>query len=88
MVPIVLLTILGAVFSLVLVFASKIFKIDEDANFKEIRSCLPGINCSVCGYANCDEYARGILNGEVLTKCLPGGKTTREKLEKALEDRK
>ena len=88
LIPILLLTVAGLIFSLLLIFASNLFKTDEDLGFNEVRSCLPGINCSVCGYANCDEYARGILDGDIITKCRPGGKATQEKLEKVLGDKK
>ena len=88
LIPILLLTGSGIVFSLLLIFASKIFKIDDDCEFNNVRNCLPGINCSVCGYASCDEYARGILDGDVITKCRPGGKVTQEKLKKVLDHKK
>lgn len=87
-IPILLLTLTGLVLSILLIFASKIFKADDDIVFNEIRSCLPGINCSVCGYASCDEYARAIANGDVITKCRPGGKQAQEKLKKAIEQKK
>ena len=88
LIPILLLTLSGFVFSLLLTFASKLFKTDDGTDFDAVRSCLPGINCSVCGYASCDEYARGILSGDVITKCRPGGKVTQEKLEKVIGDKK
>ena len=87
LIPILFLTVAGLVFSLLLIFASNVFKINEDSNFDNVRACLPGINCSVCGYANCDEYARGILNGDAITKCRPGGKATKEKLEKIIGEK-
>ena len=87
-VPIMLLTVSGFIFSILLILASKIFKTADNDIFEEIRCCLPGINCSVCGYASCDEYARAIANGEVITKCRPGGKQAQEKLENVLADKK
>ena len=87
-IPVLLLTISGLLFSILLIIASKIFKTDDSDIFTEIRSCLPGINCSVCGYANCDEYATGIIKGDIITKCRPGGKDTQEKLENVLAHKK
>ena len=86
-IPILLLTLSGLAFSTLLIFVSKLFKTDDDFDFNNVRSCLPGINCSVCGYASCDEYARGILDGDIITKCRPGGKATQEKLKKVLDDK-
>ena len=86
-IPILLMTLAGLIFSVLLTFASHIFKNNEDSDFDEVRACLPGINCSVCGYASCDEYARGILNGDVITKCKPGGKAAKEKLEIVIHNR-
>lgn len=87
-IPVLLLTASGFIFSILIVLASKIFKTEEADIFEKIRSCLPGINCSVCGYASCDEYARGIIKGDIKTKCRPGGKSTQEKLEDVLEEKK
>jgi len=84
-VPVLVLTVVGLVSSLLLVVASHIFKGDSDERFNEIRACLPGINCSLCGYPNCDEYARGIIEGDVITKCRPGGKKTVERLAEKIK---
>ena len=84
LIPILFLTVAGLVFSLLLIFASNVFKINEDSNFDNVRACLPGINCSVCGYANCDEYARGILNGDAITKCRPGEKQLKKNSRRSL----
>lgn len=85
LIPIVFLTAIGLLSSLLLVIAAHIFKTDSDERFNKIRSCLPGINCSLCGYPNCDEYAWGILEGDAITKCRPGGKKTVDRLTEELK---
>lgn len=82
--PIAAVTVIGCICAVLLAVAASFFAVKSDERFDEVRSCLPGINCSACGYANCDEYAKGILNGDVITKCRPGGKKTVDKLSQAV----
>lgn len=67
---------LGAVFGLVLAFASKVFTVEVDPRQEAICDVLPGANCGGCGYAGCSGYAAAILNGVPTNKCLPGGDET------------
>lgn len=42
-----------------------------------IDQCLPQTQCGECGYNGCKPYAKAIAEqGEVITKCPPGGVTT------------
>ena len=47
---IAVLSILGAVFGLVLAVASKVFEVKKDPREEEILSHLAGANCGGCGY--------------------------------------
>ena len=43
------LGILGAVFGLILAYASKVFAVEKDPREEAILGCLPGANCGGCG---------------------------------------
>jgi len=76
---------LGGFFSIVLIIANKIFKVEEDPRVKIIEDLLPGINCGACGYAGCRDYAEAIvLKGESVTRCAPGGEEVAEIISKVL----
>ena len=57
---------------LILVF-SHFFAVEENPLKKEVRECLPGINCGACGYKGCDDYAEALAEGGVQPNlCVPG----------------
>ena len=85
--PLVLVTGIGLILGILLTAASLIFAVQTDEQFDRVRSCLPGVNCSACGYPNCDAYAKGILEGDSIGKCRPGGKKTLEKLQQIFPER-
>ena len=64
----------AAICGALLVFASKVFAVEEAPLFPAIRQYLPGANCGACGYAGCDGYARALANGEETrcNLCVPG----------------
>lgn len=39
----------------------------------DIEALLPQTQCGLCDFAGCKPYAKAILNGEAINKCLPGG---------------
>jgi len=52
---------------------SKLFAVPENPLKKEIRACLPGINCGACGFKGCDDYAAALAEGGVKPNlCVPG----------------
>lgn len=67
------LGILGAVFGLVLAYASKVFAVEKDPREEAIASCLPGANCGGCGYPGCGGYAAAVAKGEAATNCCAAG---------------
>ena len=49
------------------------FAIPSDETRKAIRACLPGINCGVCGFKGCDDYAAAVAEGKAKPNlCVPG----------------
>ena len=50
---IAVLSILGALFGLVLAVASKVFEVKKDPREEEILSHLAGANCGGCGFPGC-----------------------------------
>ncbi|MDF2566955.1 MAG: electron transport complex, RnfABCDGE type, subunit [Oscillospiraceae bacterium] len=78
--PILIFLILGLVSGLLLAIASTVFSVNTGKKAQQVREVLPGINCSVCGFSGCDEYAKQIVQNSVVTnKCIPGGdKASRE----------
>ncbi len=76
---VLVLSILGAVFALILAVASKVFEVKEDPRLAEILSSLPGANCGGCGYPGCAGCAAAILAGKAPVNACPsntGERTT------------
>lgn len=71
--------------ALLLSFAAKKFKVEEDPKKEKIVSVLPGVNCGACGYAGCEQYAQAILSKDVeITLCKPGGSEVSKKIAEIL----
>ena len=82
-IPVVLVVIVGLLASCMLSYASKVFAVQEDQLFLDLRAELPGANCGGCGYAGCDDYAHAMAEGEgetPCTKCSVGGPAVAAKL--------
>jgi Na+-translocating ferredoxin:NAD+ oxidoreductase subunit B len=68
------ISILAAVFGLVLGYASIRFKVEADPIVDQIDSILPQTQCGQCGFAGCRPYAEAIAAGEAeINRCPPGG---------------
>lgn len=64
------ITVIAGVFLSVF---SHLFAVPENPLKKQIRECLPGINCGACGYKGCDDYAEALSKGNVSPSlCVPG----------------
>ncbi len=70
---VVLMTAVGLIGSLLLLFASRKFAIGEDERLTYLVSILPGVNCGSCGYAGCEQYAKAMIAGAAPNACTPGG---------------
>lgn len=42
-------------------------------NYKQIDKVLPQTQCRECTYQDCQSYAKAILKGERIDRCIPGG---------------
>ncbi|MCL2055302.1 MAG: RnfABCDGE type electron transport complex subunit B [Oscillospiraceae bacterium] len=64
-----------------LTFASKFFEVKTDPRIDSIIGVLPQINCGVCGYAGCADYAGAIVkDGSPANLCKPGGTDCMEEI--------
>ena len=73
LIALAVIAVLGLVSSLLLSVASHFMQVKEDETAKQLRACLPGINCGACGYKGCDDYAAALSEGNVKTNlCIPG----------------
>ena len=62
---------------IILLVCSRLFYVPENPLKKQIRACLPGINCGACGYKGCDDYAEALANNEAKPSlCVPGAQET------------
>ncbi len=70
---------IAVIVGVLLLVCSHFFYVPENPIKREIRECLPGVNCGACGYKGCDDYAEALANGGVKPNlCAPGGKATVE----------
>lgn len=78
LIPVILLTVIGAVCAILLTVSNVFFGVKEDEKATAIREHLPGANCGACGYTGCDGYAKALSDGaEGKTNlCIPGGDKT------------
>ena len=70
---VVVLGVLGAIFGLILAYASKAFAVEKDPREEAISACLPGANCGGCGYPGCSGYAAAVVAGKAATNCCAAG---------------
>ena len=71
----------GLIAGILLALISRFFGVDEDPKIKEIRACLPGINCGACGYKGCDDYAATLAKGQAAPNlCIPGADDTAKEI--------
>ncbi len=83
--PILLFVGLGIIAGLLLAVASTVFAVKSDEKTKAVREALPGINCGVCGFSGCDQYAEKIVKeGERVNRCVPGGEAAAQKISKIM----
>jgi electron transport complex protein RnfB len=71
------LSLLAAVFGLLLGYASIRFRVEGDPIIEKIDALLPQTQCGQCGYPGCRPYAEAIGRGEAdINRCAPGGENT------------
>jgi electron transport complex protein RnfB len=65
---------LGLAVGILLIVASRKFKVETNPLVDEILSVLPNANCGACGYAGCADFAQRVVNeGAPINGCPVGG---------------
>ena len=81
LIALVVLTVLGAVFGMILAFAAKVFAVKKDPREEAIAGCLPGANCGGCGFPGCGGYAAAVVAGTApVNACAAGGAAVAAKI--------
>jgi len=76
---------IGLLMGILLALVSRFFGVEESRKRKQIRECLPGINCGACGYKGCDDYAAALAEGNAPPNlCVPGAEDTAAALASVL----
>lgn len=82
---VLLLTLAGLLFGLLLGFAARRFARQDDPLFEQIDNLLPQSQCGQCGYAGCKPYAEAICKqGVPINRCAPGGEAVMLKIAEVL----
>ncbi|MFA6383968.1 MAG: RnfABCDGE type electron transport complex subunit B [Candidatus Omnitrophota bacterium] len=83
--PVITLSVLGAIFGVGLAIASKVFAVKIDPRLENIHGLLPGANCGACGAAGCFGFAESLLSGTMpLDSCKGVTDENREKIARIL----
>lgn len=72
---------IALVLGILLSVFSHFFAVKDNPMKKQIRECLPGINCGACGYKGCDDYADALSQGGVKPNlCIPGAQKVADQI--------
>ena len=83
MISILLMGLLGLIFSLLLSIARIRLLTKEDPMVERIEHILPGANCGSCGYPGCRAFAEAVVNGQATPDgCSVGGREVSEAIAK------
>ena len=79
---VICLAALGLIFSVVLYFVAKAFKVEEDGRIDQVEALLPGANCGGCGNAGCRAFAEKAVKADTLDDlfCPVGGNEAMKKI--------
>ncbi|EGY28804.1 electron transport complex, RnfABCDGE type, B subunit [Candidatus Regiella insecticola 5.15] len=79
------LSTLALVCGIVLGFAARRFRVEQDPIVEQIDQILPQSQCGQCGYPGCRPYAEAVSNNnEKINQCAPGGEKVMLKLAELL----
>jgi electron transport complex protein RnfB len=72
---VIALSVMGAILSVMLGIASKVFEVEVNPKVEQVVESLPGANCGACGYPGCSGYAKAVCSDEAVPTnlCAPGG---------------
>lgn len=69
------------ILAIILIFSSKIFKVETDERVAELTEILPGANCGGCGFPGCAQFAKALVDEKApLDGCSVGGADTASKV--------
>ncbi len=75
----------GLLAGILLTVIPHLFHVEEDQRAKQLRACLPGINCGACGFKGCDDYASAMAQDDAKPNlCVPGAADTAAALSEVL----
>ena len=82
LIPFAVIAGIALVLGVLLAVISHFFSVPEDPTYRQIRDCLPGVNCGACGYTGCDDYANALAGGTEKRAglCIPGTKVVAEQI--------
>lgn len=70
--PATVLLVTGILLGMLLGFADKFLKVEEDPRLEKLIALLPGYNCGVCGYPGCSGFASAVLEkNDRINDCKP-----------------
>ena len=84
-IAVITITGIALVAGVLLSFAARQIRPDEDSLVSKVNELLPQTQCAQCGYAGCRPYADAIVNeGAQINLCPPGGEDTIQRLASLL----
>lgn len=85
LIPILLMAVLGLLFSVGLAFAYQKLKVEEDPKVEKVSEILPQVNCGACGFSGCRAFAEALVKGNSATNgCPVGGDEVASQIAEAL----
>lgn len=73
--------IIALIFAVLLILASKAFRVKTDETVTRIIEMLPGVNCGGCGFPGCSQFAKALVDGKTsVDGCTVGGEPLAEKI--------
>lgn len=61
---IVVVVLLGVLFSILIAVFSKYFAVKEDPRKEKVMSLIPGVNCGACGHPGCSGLVDALISGK------------------------
>jgi electron transport complex protein RnfB len=78
---VLVMAVIAGFLGCVLSFAQYRLKEEKNPAVDKVEELLPGVNCGLCGYPNCHEFAKALMKGDTeITNCVITSKS-KEKME-------
>lgn len=80
-IPIISMAGLALFMALLLGFAHRKLKVEEDPRVEQVTEILPNVSCGACGFAGCRDFADRLIKGDVeLERCTVAGEEETEEI--------